>query len=126
MKSISDKWDCIILAITILFLLEGNLDVGACFKKNDFILEFYGIAALLGDDVWNLSLGSIGKHIEEKSFEFRECRYLLTSILWTVWFHFQFSSSITPMHRLRLYSSKLRSNLKESNVLTEINYPDSV
>lgn len=126
MKSISDKWDCIILAITILFLLEGNLDVVASFKKNDFILEFYGTAALLGNDVWNLSLVSIGKHIEEKSFEFREYRYLLTSILRTVWFHFQFSSSIAPMHRLRLYNSKLCSNLKESNVLTETNYPDSV
>lgn len=64
------------LAITILFLLEGNLDVVACFKTNDFILEFYGTAALLGNDVQNLSLGSIVKHIEEKSFEFRECRCL--------------------------------------------------
>lgn len=64
------------LAITILFLLEGNFDVVVCFKKNDFILEFYGTAALLGKDVQNLSLGSIGKHIEENSFEFSKCRCL--------------------------------------------------
>lgn len=116
------------LAITILFLLEGNLDVVACFKTNDFILEFYGTAALLGNDVQNLSLGSIGKHIEEKSFEFRECRCLWTSILRTVWFHFQFSNSIASMHRLRLYSSKLCSNLKESKglIVQSSNYPDSL